>query len=190
MNSKILTLTGPSGAGKTSIARKLLDLLPNKANMVVSNTTRSRRDSDLKGEYNYLAVREFEDLERNGEFIWATPPYDGNRYGTLRQSVREAATADDSIGIMILTPDVMLTLRSYLSELNTGTKHIPVFVYAPTQMLSTRLACRGQLPDSISARLRQSAKWEESCRSSEIPFYFLRNTRSIDDAVASVMALF
>jgi ribose 1,5-bisphosphokinase PhnN len=91
---------------------------------------------------------------------------------------------------MILTPDVMLTLRSYLSELNTGTKHIPVFVYAPTQMLSDRLIGRGQSPDSIKARLRQSANWEELCRSSATPFHFLRNTRSIDDAVASVMSKF
>lgn len=187
MRPKILTLSGPSGAGKTTIARNLLDLLPN-ARMVASNTTRSPRESDIPGEYNYLSPQEFQNLEGNKEFIWTSPPHDGNHYGTLRSSVYEAAKADDSIGIMILTPNVMPVLRSYLSQLCLNTIHIPVFVHAPAEILVDRLIGRGESSNSIKTRLEQSAKWEVECRTSEIPFYFLRNTTSsVDDAVQAVM---
>ena len=187
MRPKILTLSGPSGAGKTTIARNLLDLLPN-AKMVVSNTTRAARVSDIPGEYNHIEMSEFQTLESKGKFLW-TAEHGGTHYGTLCQSVFDAATADDRIGIMILTPNVMPILSSYLSNLNANTEHIPVFLSAPTDILTARLNYRGESAQSIQTRLFQSADWERDCRASVTPFHFFQNVDSIDDAVNYVLSL-
>ena len=56
----IVSLTGVTGAGKTTVARNLGYLLGEKATMVESITTRSKRPSDLPDEYQYLfSVEEF-----------------------------------------------------------------------------------------------------------------------------------
>lgn len=86
MTPFLLVLSSPSGAGKTSIARRLLELRPDVA-YSVSATTRPRRSGETDGrDYHFLAADEFERRVRAGEFL-EHATYGGNRYGTLRAEV-------------------------------------------------------------------------------------------------------
>lgn len=93
----ILILSSPSGAGKTSISRAVLqeenDARPGSIHLSVSVTTRARRPSEVDGvHYRFLTVRQFETLRDQGELLeWAE--VHGNFYGTPREPVEAALAA-------------------------------------------------------------------------------------------------
>jgi guanylate kinase len=82
----LLVLSSPSGGGKTSIAKSLLQARDDLA-YSVSATTRPRREGEREGEdYHFLTREEFQRRVEAGEFLeWAT--YAGNLYGTLRGEI-------------------------------------------------------------------------------------------------------
>ena len=85
----MLVLSSPSGAGKSTIARALLENDP-KLELSVSVTTRKRRPSEIEGvHYRFVSMREFERLRASDSLLeWAE--VHGNFYGTPRQPVEEA----------------------------------------------------------------------------------------------------
>ncbi len=93
----ILILSSPSGAGKTSISRAVLqeenDARPRSIHLSISVTTRARRPSEVDGvHYRFLNVRQFETLRDQGELLeWAE--VHGNFYGTPREPVEAALAA-------------------------------------------------------------------------------------------------
>jgi guanylate kinase len=83
----LLVLSSPSGAGKTSIARRLLETRADLA-YSVSATTRPQRLGETDGrDYHFLAADEFERRAAAGEFL-EHASYGGCRYGTLRGEVK------------------------------------------------------------------------------------------------------
>jgi guanylate kinase len=82
----LLVLSSPSGGGKTSIAKSLLDARDDLA-YSVSATTRPRREGERDGkDYHFISRDEFKRRVDAGEFLeWAT--YAGNLYGTLRAEI-------------------------------------------------------------------------------------------------------
>jgi guanylate kinase len=82
----LLVLSSPSGGGKTSIAKNLLQARDDLA-YSVSATTRARREGERDGvDYHFLTREEFLRRVEAGEFLeWAT--YAGNLYGTLRSEI-------------------------------------------------------------------------------------------------------
>jgi guanylate kinase len=84
-----VVLAAPSGVGKTTIARSLVDTEDDFA-FSVSATTRPRRPSEVDGvDYWFLTETQFMGMVENGEFAeWAE--VHGNLYGTPRESLREA----------------------------------------------------------------------------------------------------
>lgn len=85
----MLVLSSPSGAGKSTIARSLLENDPGLG-LSVSVTTRKRRGSEIEGvHYTFKTMREFERLRDSDELLeWAE--VHGNCYGTPREAVEEA----------------------------------------------------------------------------------------------------
>lgn len=86
----MLVISSPSGAGKSSIARLLLDDRQMDLSLSVSVTTRERRHSEVEGiHYHFITVKEFERLRDNDDLIeWAE--VHGNFYGTLRETAENA----------------------------------------------------------------------------------------------------
>ena len=88
----MLVLSSPSGAGKSTIARNLLESDPN-ISLSVSVTTRPRRASEIEGvHYHFLTRREFE-LARDSDSLLEWAEVHGNFYGTPREPA-EAALAE------------------------------------------------------------------------------------------------
>jgi len=85
----MLVLSSPSGAGKTTLTRNLLDQEENVA-LSISVTTRARRGSEIDGvHYRFMSKREFEGLRDSNQLLeWAE--VHGNYYGTPREPVEQA----------------------------------------------------------------------------------------------------
>ena len=88
----MLVISSPSGAGKSTIARHLLDNVDN-FRLSVSVTTRARRPSEIEGvHYRFVSVREFERLRDSDSLLeWAE--VHGNFYGPPREAVEDAMAA-------------------------------------------------------------------------------------------------
>ncbi len=83
---KLIVISAPSGAGKTTIAKEIRKRYPKLA-FSVSATTRPRRSGEVEGEdYYFLSKEEFERQAKAGDFVeWEA--FFGNLYGTLKKEV-------------------------------------------------------------------------------------------------------
>ncbi len=87
MKGKIIIITAPSGAGKTSITRFLLNKYPYLA-FSVSAATRLPRGEEQNGvEYYFMSVDEFQEKIHNKEFMEWEMVYEGKYYGTLKSEM-------------------------------------------------------------------------------------------------------
>jgi guanylate kinase len=96
MKRQLIVLSAPSGAGKTTVARHLLETFP-FLKFSVSATTREKRQSEIHGkDYFFLTREEFKERIENGDLIEYEEIF-GNYYGTLRSVVQEAISRGDFI---------------------------------------------------------------------------------------------
>jgi len=164
MAPSIVTLTGRSGAGKTTTARRILKTHPNSAELIPSITTRAQRESDLPGEYHYVTEATFDLYLKRDLFLWHTTPHDGPRYGTLAASIHKVVT-QGKMGIMILVPDVVPILHKhvrekYPSSMNVGV--LSVFLFQTNEdLLRERMRERGDTEEQIVRRMNMEDGWNE-----------------------------
>ena len=86
--SKLIAITAPSGAGKTTIVRHLLATYDELA-FSVSATNRKKRDHEVEGkDYYFLSTREFKRRVKNGDFLEWQEVYKNQFYGTLKSEVK------------------------------------------------------------------------------------------------------
>ncbi|HKJ46138.1 MAG TPA: guanylate kinase [Balneolales bacterium] len=86
---KVIVLVAPSGSGKTTIAKRLLNDYDN-LKFSISATTRPSREGEVNGkDYHFLTAQEFQDNINNGNFIEWEEFYGGKRYGSLRSEVEK-----------------------------------------------------------------------------------------------------
>jgi len=98
----LLILSAPSGTGKTTLARRLVAAHP-AAIFSVSYTTRAPREGEADGvDYHFVDDARFDHMEANDEFVESARVH-GNRYGTPRTAVREAAARN---GLAVFDIDV------------------------------------------------------------------------------------
>ncbi|MCT7375932.1 guanylate kinase [Chelativorans salis] len=147
----MLVLSSPSGAGKSTIARSLLENDKEFA-LSVSVTTRPRRASEIEGvHYHFKSQRDFEMLRDSDELLeWAE--VHGNLYGTPRKPVEEAIAAGRDMLF-----DIDWQGATQLREKMRG-DIVSVFVLPPTMdELLARLKRRAEDPDNvIETRLRNA----------------------------------
>jgi guanylate kinase len=85
---KIIIITAPSGAGKTSITRHLLKAFPDKLAFSISAATRQKRDHEKDGvDYYFMSVDEFKQKIQNNSFVEWEMVYEGKYYGTLKSEI-------------------------------------------------------------------------------------------------------
>lgn len=85
---KIIIITAPSGAGKTSITRHLLETFPKKLAFSVSAATRKQRENEINGkDYYFMSHEDFKEKIQHEEFIEWEMVYEGKYYGTLKSEI-------------------------------------------------------------------------------------------------------
>lgn len=87
-NGKLIVFSAPSGAGKTSIVKALLQKYPDLFGFSISATTRPKRDNETDGkDYYFISEEEFRKRIKNQEFIEWEEVYAGTLYGTLKSEI-------------------------------------------------------------------------------------------------------
>ncbi len=140
----LFLVTAPSGAGKTTVGRGLLEAVPSLVR-VVTCTTRSPRPGEVDGvDYHFLARGDFEARVLAGEFLESAEVY-GNGYGTLRSEVVRRMDAGLDV---LLSVDVQgaetLRAKAGADSLLSGSL-VSVFIMPPSlEELERRLRGRNQ----------------------------------------------
>jgi len=147
---KLFVIAAPSGAGKTSLVKALLERMP-ELHVSISHTTRNKRPTEQAGrEYYFVSVPEFEGLVDRGQFLEHARVFD-NYYGTARQPV-EAELAKGQDVVLEIDWQGAQQVRKALPECQT------IFVLPPSRRaLEDRL--RNRATDSnevIERRLRDA----------------------------------
>jgi guanylate kinase len=146
----LVVVSSPSGGGKGTLIRRVLDSV-SELGYSVSFTTRRAREGEVHGKhYFFVSPEEFDALARKGEFLeWAY--VHGNRYGTSRTQVAlELAQGRD----IILEIDVQGAANIHHLEIDA----VSVFILPPSfEVLRARLTARGsENPEALALRLRNS----------------------------------
>jgi guanylate kinase len=152
----MLVLSSPSGAGKTTLTRNLLEREniddPGKLELSISATTRPRRASEIDGvHYRFVAKRRFEAMRDSGELLeWAE--VHGNYYGTPREPVEKALAE----GRDVLFDIDWQGTRQLLEKMRDDV--VTVFVLPPSaDELKARLERRAEDSQTIIAQRLKNA---------------------------------
>lgn len=148
-------ISAPSGAGKTSLVKALIESL-DKLVVSVSHTTRMQRSGEEHGkDYFFIDIDEFKRMQSQGDFLEFAQVFD-NFYGTAKQSVEDCLCAGLDV-ILEIDWQGAQQIRSILPDC------ISIFILPPsTQVLQQRLKKRAQDSDAVIARRMRDAVTEIS----------------------------
>jgi guanylate kinase len=150
---KVIILTAPSGAGKTSITKFLLANYPQLA-FSVSATTRAPRGAEQDGvDYHFISPAAFEGHIYQNDFLEYEMVYEGLYYGTLKSEL-------DRIWALGKTPVLDIDVKGAIAiQKQLGEKSLSIFILPPSiEVLKERLEKRNtESPEKVQMRLDKAA---------------------------------
>lgn len=151
----MVVFTAPSGAGKTTIVRHLLNKYKDALGFSISATTRKKRANEVNGkDYYFLTQDEFKAKTKNGSFVEWEEVYEGQYYGTLKSEIDRQLAA----GKKLLFDIDVKGAESIKAKYNE--KCLVVFVKPPSfRALVQRLSDRKtETPKSFEKRIKRVKK--------------------------------
>jgi guanylate kinase len=148
---RLVVVSAPSGGGKTTLCRMLLDHFPNLVKSV-STTTRPRRPNEVDGiHYHFATPAQFQAKIDRGEFAEWAEVHD-NRYGTSRKTIDDALSKGKHVLFDIDYQGALSLRKAY------GERTLLIFILPPDMpTLEKRLRERGSDPThSIETRLQNA----------------------------------
>jgi guanylate kinase len=177
--ARVFVITGPSGVGKGTLIRALMERMP-QLELSVSATTRHPRRGERDGvDYHFLTDAEFDGRVLAGDFV-EHAGYAGRRYGTLREELDRRLERGAPVVLEIEVQGAR-QIRETMPEA------VQVFIAPPSEAaLRERLERRGTDPaEEVEARLVTA---REELRAQEEFGHVVVNDR-LEDAVAALEAL-
>jgi guanylate kinase len=160
--SKLIVLTAPSGAGKTTIVRHLLKTFDDLA-FSVSATTRRQREGEVDGrDYYFLSEAEFRTKIKEQAFVEWEEVYQGQFYGTLKTEIERLWQAGKHI-IFDIDVQGALNIKEHYPE-----QTLTIFVKPPSEeVLFNRLRQRNtETPENLRKRMEKASlelSFENKC---------------------------
>jgi guanylate kinase len=176
----MFVLSSPSGAGKTTLSRLLIERMPG-LKMSVSATTRSMRPGEVDGrDYMFVDKSTFEEMTKRDELLeWATV-FD-NRYGTPRAPVEAALSAGQDVLFDIDWQGTQQLREKARADI------VSVFILPPSAAdLEKRLHTRAQDSDEV-IRGRMSRATHELSHWAEYDYIVINH--EVDEAFAEVQSI-
>jgi len=176
----MLVLSSPSGTGKTTLSRRLLEVDP-AVQLSVSATTRSQRPAEVDGrDYHFVDRTRFDEMVRKNEMLeWAE--VFGNRYGTPRAPVEQALARGHDV-LFDIDWQGTQQLRDKVSK-----DFVSVFLLPPSvPELERRLTTRAQDSDEV-IRARMAKAADEMSHWAEYDYVLLN--RDVDETFAQLQAI-
>lgn len=177
---RLIVLTAPSGAGKTTIARKVMEQMPD-LRFSVSATTRAPRDHETDGvDYHFVSPERFRAFIDEGRLVEYEQVYPGLYYGTMKDEIERATPHAP----MLL--DVDVNGAREVKRLFGGDALV-IFIQPPSfERLETRLRRRATESDAaLAARLNRAREELEHADR----FDAVVKNDDIDEAVAETLRL-
>ena len=171
-----IVLSSPSGAGKTSISKKILQK-DKKISLSISCTTRPKRKGEInKKDYIFLSEENFQKQIKNGDFLEYASVF-GNRYGTLRQTVNRFFNKKR---------DVLFDIdwQGYQQLKQSGMEVVGIFILPPNKKeLIRRLKNRGR-DTTEEMKKRMSLAQDEISHFPEYDYVVVNN--DLDSCVTKI----
>ncbi len=173
MAARVFVITGPSGVGKGTLIRTLLERVP-ELQLAVSATTRAPRPGERDGaDYHFLSDAEFDRRVLAGDFV-EHASYSGRRYGTLREELERRLARDESVVLEI-------EVQGARQVAEAMPEAVRIFICPPSEgALRARLVGRGtDTPEQVAARLATAHR--ELAAKDEFPHVVINDR--LEDAV-------
>lgn len=158
---KIIVICAPSGSGKTSISKKIMEHFP-MLSFSVSATTRAPRGLEQDGiDYYFLSAQDFKDKLSRNEFAEWEEVYADKFYGTLKSEI-DRLHDDKKVPILDIDVKGAQSIKKIY-----GDKSLIIFIKAPIEEIKKRLSERGtETPEQIQMRLdrvMEELTYEDKC---------------------------
>jgi guanylate kinase len=177
----IIVLSSPSGAGKTTLTRKLLDSDPSLA-LSISVTTRERRPNEVDGvHYYFITQARFDDMVAAGDLLEYATVF-GNSYGTPREPVERELAAG-----RVMISDLDWQGTQQLGQSTLAADVISIFILPPSVgELERRLTARNQDSPEV-VRHRMDKALDEMSHWPEYEYVLVNN--ELPDSLSSLQAI-
>ena len=153
-SNRIIIITAPSGAGKTSITRHLLKTFPDKLAFSISAATRQKREYEKDGfDYYFMSVDEFKEKIQHNAFVEWEMVYEGKYYGTLKSEIHRIWKEEK-------VPLLDIDVKGAVHVQQQHPEHsLSIFIEPPSvDELKKRLNNRGtETAESLNTRLNKAA---------------------------------
>lgn len=179
MKGNLFVVAAPSGAGKSSLVKALLDRDPGVA-LSISYTTRAPRPGEADGrEYHFVSRETFQAMLEAGEFLECAQVY-GNWYGTSRRWIENAMQDGRDVVLEIDWQGAAQVRRLFPGTLS-------VYILPPSlEALRSRLAARGQDSTEVISHRLAAAK-EDMSHLAEFDYVIINN--DFNEAVQDLLAI-